>query len=105
VTNLFLVHVVDRPHDLQHDHRRLGLREATRVRDATKERAALAKLHDKVGTVIVFKALMHLDDVRVVHHRHDRHLLPEVVQVRVLPPHDLYGSCGSLDYVSATADA
>mmetsp|Transcript_88891 Transcript_88891/g.252022 ORF Transcript_88891/g.252022 Transcript_88891/m.252022 type:complete len:226 (-) Transcript_88891:281-958(-) len=74
------VHVVDGTYHLLHHDRSVGLFEMTLCNDAVEKFAAVAKLHDQIEVLGIFKRLMELDYAWVVQALHYLDLSLELLQ-------------------------
>mmetsp|Transcript_22174 Transcript_22174/g.48489 ORF Transcript_22174/g.48489 Transcript_22174/m.48489 type:complete len:219 (+) Transcript_22174:857-1513(+) len=81
VANMVLVHVVDGPDNLLHQYGGLDLGEVSGLDNSVEEFSSSSEFHHEVDVSVVLKRLEELDDVRVIHHLHDRDLLLEAVDV------------------------
>mmetsp|Transcript_3917 Transcript_3917/g.10879 ORF Transcript_3917/g.10879 Transcript_3917/m.10879 type:complete len:357 (+) Transcript_3917:534-1604(+) len=81
VCHVELVHVAHGAEDLSHDQGGLALGEAPGLHDPVEELPACAKLHHQMEAPRILIGLEKLDDVRMVHHRHQLDLLLQRLQV------------------------
>ena len=68
--NVPLVAVVDAGEDLFHEHGTVTLAKFAALKDLIEELATLADLGNEVVALLVFKELVHFDDVRVILYTH-----------------------------------